>query len=152
MVPVPQTRSQRNLLPDGRLMRRTSRKWLSRRLRTELEQESSCEGAGGWRAGRGWSHTPASSAQNLLSTCVGLGYPGKSYPRGESLLGWASRPRNAMAEERALRTGPGGSQSRGTWFCGHPYPNEASISRKPRPTTLTKMFVPCVRISQCSAP
>lgn len=58
------------------------------------------------RAGRGWSHTPASSAQNLLSTCVGLGYPGRSYPRGrESAPGEPEPPqkcdgRGAGTEDR----------------------------------------------------
>lgn len=97
------------------------------------------------------SHTPASSAQNLLSTCVG--YPGRSYPRGrESAPVSPSRPRNADGrgagtEDRTR----GGSQSRGHDLRLSSHPNEASISRKTETNHLT-MFVPCVRISQCSAP
>ena len=106
------------------------------------------------RAGRGWSRTPASSAQNLLSTCVGRGYPGRSYPSGrESAPGEPEPPqrcdgRGAGTEDRTEV----GVRAGDVILPSSPHPNEASISRKSRPTTLTKMFVPCVRISQCSAP
>lgn len=153
-VPVPQARSQRDLLPDGRLMRRTSRKWLSRRLRTEPERERSLRALAERRAGRGWSRTPASSARNLLSPCLGRGYPGRSYPSGrESAPGEPEPPqkcdgRRAGTEDRTEV----GVKAGDVILRSSPHPNEASISRKSRPTTLTKMFVPCVRISQCSAP
>lgn len=73
-------------------MRRTFRKWLSRRLRTQPEREN-CGWSAGWEPDGSCSvRIPPSSEQDLLSGCCGLRCPWWSFPKRRKAVPGEPRP------------------------------------------------------------
>lgn len=145
-APALQGRGHRSLLPGGSSRRRTSRKWLSRRLRTGPERDSSGENARGDRLlVSGPALQPLATGICFLLV-LDRGAHAEVTRKGENVFRVSpGRFGTAMAEEGAPRTRLRWESRLGmlpSFWRSPRHPSLTRISSALGPATLPRMFLP----------